>query len=115
MEADIKPGELGVCVDCGEVGIAHALNADGLPLCKRCAQRQQGCTVRYLATPADAKAACDAYIAERGGRVVEFGVSCMEVLDGEGFVRLQVRFSPEGKSNETTRSNLSPKAKNGLK
>lgn len=113
MEADIKLGELGVCVDCGEVGIAHALNADGLPLCKRCAQRQQGCAVRYLATPADAKAVCDAYIAEHGGHIKELGVSCMEVVDGDGFVRLQVRFSPEGKSNETTRSNLLSRTKNG--
>lgn len=74
------------------------------------------CSVRHLGMATEAKAACDAYVAEHGGRVVELGISCMEVVDGEGFVRLQVYFRPdEGKANGQVCHNLSPRAKNGIK
>lgn len=63
---------------------------------------------------AEAKELCDAFIARYGGEMKEIGATCLEVVDAR-YVLLMVYFRPEGKPDGAVRSNLSPRAKNGLK
>ena len=123
MEANVRIGELSICVDCGETCNDHALDGDGLPLCKRCASQNDSvnpsvpdkaadkvskkCQFERKESKAEAQAACDAFIAKyKGGALKEIGTSCLEVVE-DGYVLLMVYFKPEGKSNGVTRNNLS--------
>ena len=36
MEAEIKIGELNICVNCGELQVTYSIDSDGLPVCEDC-------------------------------------------------------------------------------
>ena len=38
MEADIRLGDLNLCVGCGEVKETFSIDKDGLPRCRNCTQ-----------------------------------------------------------------------------
>ena len=36
MQADVKMGDMNICVGCGQLRITMDLDEDGLPLCSQC-------------------------------------------------------------------------------